>query len=393
MDTGELRDATDLVKRLLCALMLSTLLAAALAGVRTARAADEIDDPVAGLNLPGAPGDLPISQQEALLNSLARAGVRAIRMVIPNAKAIDFAQRVHAHGIAIDWLIDLAYVPGKPPRPPSGDEDLWRRPGLSHADAKLFGRRFAKQLAELESRGIVFAAFELGDEFNWAGANADFPLPSTGRLLDANDLLNDPEGRTIATGYRQYLASLTVLKQLRDRSHLNARTPVISGGLADLSDADDILVDRHADAVSVDATLKFLRENGLDRLVDGYGLHAYPPAEDPGSALGPADRRAHIESNGIHECRPPDSREGKPCWITAWGFGTTDDPCRSYDAFRIDLVREIRGIFGELAGSGTLGGQFYNSRRTAPPGLRASGSDPYRCTRLTASEKLAITPL
>jgi hypothetical protein len=57
---------------------------------------------------------------------------------------------------------------------------------------------------------------------------------------------------------------------------LNRRTPIISGGLADLDDSGKWLRSVKADAVSVDATRHFLQANGLDQLVDGYGLHFYP---------------------------------------------------------------------------------------------------------------------
>ena len=163
---------------------------------------------------------------------------------------------------------------------------FWRGWPLSTANADTFRAKIGAQLARLESQGVVLAGFELGNEINWTGFNADFPLPAQGRVLTAKDLVGDPEGQKIAQGYLRYLKTLAVLKDIRDHATLNRLTPIISAGLADLDDAGKWLRAVKADAVSVDATLRFLQANGLDRLVDGYGLHFYPFAANPGTAQG-----------------------------------------------------------------------------------------------------------
>ena len=85
----------------------------------------------------------------------------------------------------------------------------------------------------MESLGITFAALELGNEINWAAFNGEFPIPGQGRVFGLEDLARDPEARQIAEGYRAYLRTLSVLKDIRDRSRLNRQTPVLSAGLAD----------------------------------------------------------------------------------------------------------------------------------------------------------------
>jgi hypothetical protein len=65
-----------------------------------------------------------------------------------------------------------------------------------------------------------------------------------------------------------------MLKSARDASKLNRTTPILSAGLADWG-----LPRPHPgsklDEVSIPDTIAFLRQNGLDKLADGYGVHVY----------------------------------------------------------------------------------------------------------------------
>lgn len=83
---------------------------------------------------------------------------------------------------------------------------MWRVPALSDADPEGFRKWFAPQLAALEAEGVRIAAFELGNEFNTTGYNADLPAPGSGRVLGLSDLdnPNDPEARNVANGYRAH---------------------------------------------------------------------------------------------------------------------------------------------------------------------------------------------
>ena len=246
--------------------------------------------PVVGVDLVNEPYKQTALEQEATLRALQAAGVRVIRAGIPdNDQGLAFAQRAYAHGIKIEWLLGVYPDPGTQwPKLPDAykGKGLWSGWPLSTANADTFKAHIGAELAKLESKGVVLAGFELGNEINWTGFNADFPLPAQGHVLNEKDLANDPEGRKIAEGYLRYLKTLAALKDLRDHSTLNRRTPIISGGLADLDDSGKWLRSVKADAVSVDATLHFLQANGLDQLVDGYGLHFYPLATCPGSPAG-----------------------------------------------------------------------------------------------------------
>lgn len=344
---------------------------------------------VVGVNLVNAPYDLTVSEQEAILGAMQKAGVRVIRVAVPlNDKGISFAERVYAHGIKILLLGGMHYS-GAWPVVPKGFAGLWGLPGLSQADPERLRADAESLFAKLEARGIVLAGIEVSNEINWTGFNADFPLPGQGRILGASDLTNDPEGQQIAKGLLLYVKSLEVLKDVRDHSNLNQHTPIISAGLADLDNPNHKLTWVKADAASSDATLEFLRAHGLDKLVDGYGLHFYPNQKTA------AERLAHIKENGLEQCQPPGSAKGKPCWVTEWGFNYPADTCPVSDiddAARTALVREIRGLFSQLAQQDRVMGLFFYNWQgniRAPKEDRASA---FRCGTLTNSGKLALSP-
>ena len=144
-----------------------------------------------------------------------------------------------------------------------------------------------------------------------------------------------------------------------------------------------------ADGVGVDATLDFLRANGLDKLVDGYGLHYYPNAKDA------AGRLSQLKENGVDdECRPLGSARGKPCWITEWGVNGVTGTCPAIDdSNRLKLVGEVRRFFGQLATEGRLKGLFFY---TWQGGVHAENEDyrsAFRCGALTGSGRLALAPM
>ena len=146
---------------------------------------------------------------------------------------------------------------------------------LSYADPKLSEAYFQGLLEKLEANGVVLASIELGNEINWSAFNGEFPLPGEGKIFSLDDLYRDPEGQQVAKGFLRYLQILKVLKDVRDHSRLNRNTPIISAGLSPTGRAR-VLTGNKEDGVSIEATLQFLRANGLDNLVDGYGIHFYP---------------------------------------------------------------------------------------------------------------------
>jgi hypothetical protein len=350
-------------------------------------------DVVVGVNLTNAPYDLSVAEQEAILGAMQKAGVRVIRAAIPGEKALpagkglSFVERVYARGIKILWLMGIHYAGAWPGPPPKGFAGLWGAPRMTQSDAERFRGDFTWTLTKLEEKGIALAGIELSNEINWAGFNADFPLPGQGRCFQLSDLTSDPEAQQVAKGLLLYVDSLAVMKDVRDHSKLNQHTPIITAGLADIDSPTHHHTWVKADCVGSDATLDFWRAHGLDKLVDGYGLHFYP------SQKTAAERLAHLEQNGLEQCQPPGSARGKPCWITEWGFNVVGDKCPVDDSARTPLVRELRGNLSQLAKQNRLGGLFYYNW---VGNIRAPKEDPasaFRCGALTESGRLAIDPM
>jgi len=204
-------------------------------------------------------------------------------------------------------------------------------------------------------------------------------------MLEMDDLQSDPEGKVVARGFLQYVRTMVVLKDIRDHSRLNAQTPIISAGLADVG-GSSWLKTRRADAVSIPATLDFMRAHGLDQLVDGYGIHNYPHM-DSGAEL-----RAHTEQNGISECQPMGSTTGKPCWITEWGVGGVNDTCPVDDSVRVTLVQQTRDYYAQLAAEGILKAMFFYTWQGDMNAAKEDTNSALRCGALTKSGKLAIAP-
>jgi hypothetical protein len=102
------------------------------------------------------------------------------------------------------------------------------------------------------------------------------------------------------------LQLVKVLKDVRDHSRLNQTTPIISAGLAD-GGVPGTEPGQKLDVVSIPATIEFLRANGLDQVVDGYGVHIYPD----GYALGPVSSLIDgINKDAFAICTP-----SRPCWV------------------------------------------------------------------------------
>jgi hypothetical protein len=355
--------------------------------------------PVIGANLVNEPYKQTAPEQEATFRALQEAGVHVIRAAIPdNDAGLAFAQRAFAHGIRIEWLLGIYPDPGTPwPKPPDAfkGKGLWEGYPLSTANADTFKSAIGAELAKLESMGIVLAGLELGNEINWTGFNADFPLPAQGRVLNQADLSNNPEGRKIAQGYLRYLKTLAALKDIRDHATLNRHTPIISAGLADIDGSGTWLHSVKADVVSVDATLRFFQAHGIDSLVDGYGLHFYPPASNPGSPQSLAALRAHLQLNGLPACRPVAGAAGKPCWITEWNFNGLPglNACPVNDTARIAMVREMRSVLHDLAEQHRLGGALYYTWQGQIHAPKEDHDSAFLCGALTQSGRLALAPL
>jgi hypothetical protein len=365
-----------MVWRLLCPIC--SFLVLGLATVATARGI------AVGVNIVN-PQRLSAGEREAALDQLQAAGVRVIRAPLAPAwsgheygPAIDFVHRAYERGITADLIVELQYREGAHRRPAVKDlPNMWPSYPLSSADPARFRAVFEPLFDELEEMGIIFAALELGNEINWTAFNGDFPIPGEGRVFGRDDMRLDPEARRIAEGYHAYLATLRVLKDIRDHSRLNRATPILSAGLSDPGPAG-LRPGSKVDAVTISATLEYLRANGMDALVDAYGVHTYPSSER--SAAGSRDR---LNQDTLAECQP--SGQGKPCWLTEWGLPAGAAACPGDDAPRAALMQRLFGDFRQFVREDRMRGLIYYAWADDKYGI-------YRCGGLTDSGRLAVDP-
>jgi len=332
----------------------------------------------------------------ATLKELKAAGVQVIRTgLTPDQSGIDYAKRIHDAGLKLHWEFGLQYAPNAKQRPWQPDKfpNVWAQYPLSQADPERFRASFQPRLDQLEKLGIQLEAFELTAEINMTPFNGDFPLPGKGRIFGLDDLAHDPEGQQIAKGYLQYLKVLAVLKDIRDHSKLNQRTPIISAGLGsyEFPEGPSPIPGKpgtQTDIVSINATLEFLRANGLDKLVDAYGVHVYPWDNSPGQLAAAEGRRTRLAKFDLTECKPAGSPDGKPCWITEWGFKNKDQSCPPNEANRIALIEEMRSNF-----------RPYVQQKKVQELLWYAWIDPaenfgvFRCGALTGAGRLALSPM
>jgi hypothetical protein len=351
-------------------------------------------DLVVGINVVNPMRD-SMANQNALLDQLKAAGVHIIRCGISNDdKGIDFAKRAAAHGIRIQLIVGPQYMPGAPSRPYQPDvyPAMWGGHPLSYADPALSKAAFQKLFDSLDANKIQLAGVELGNEINWAAFNPEFPLPGEGKILSLQDLDHDPEGNQIAKGFLQYIKILTVLKEVRDHSRLNRTTPIISAGMVSAKDGDKLYNNRKEDMVGLSATMTFLRAHGLDSLVDAYGIHSYPSTAQPGNPTAAAQRLARLNSVDLAPCRPKGSSEGKPCWVTEWGFPNSNLSCPPNETSRTLLIEEVRHDFDQFTAEHRLVGIDYFSWDSDPWSKTIDADSVYRCGMLTESAGQAVAP-
>jgi hypothetical protein len=321
--------------------------------------------------------------REAVLDQMQAANVRTIRAPLKPAwgdddysPAIDFIQRANGRGIKVQLILELQYRANAQRRPVvKGLPSMWPSYPLSSADPDRFRAVFKRLFSKLEDLGITFAALELGNEINGTAFNGNFPIPGKGRVFGLEDLTRDQEATKIADGYHAYLRTLSVLKEIRDHSRWNQDTPILSAGLVDAGTAR-ARPGSQTDAVTISATLAYLRGHGLDALVDAYGVHAYPS-----TGADSVGRRNRLDRDTLAECRPP--TEGKPCWVTEWGLPAGDNACIRNDKRRAALVQELLSDFRQYVRAGRLNGLLYYAWSDDKYGL-------YRCGALSESGRLVL---
>jgi hypothetical protein len=346
------------------------------------------DKVIVGINIRGY-GGIGEPRQDEKIRQLQGYGVRTIREGFPSnhdEKFDHFIISAYQHGIGTVAIIYPTL--GGTQKHTSGIDVAagrrWRTPALVDGDPDGFRKQFTAQLAALEEAGVKLTAFEIGNEFNTVGYNADFPAQNSGRVLGLKDLNNpnDVEARQVAAGYLQYIRITAVVKEVRDHSKLNKATPIITGGLANVGLPGPQSFDKQL-ATSVAETIAFLSQHGVDQFVDGYGVHAYA-SDDPHQTI--AQRTSVLEAV-FHACT-----RSKPCWLTEWAFNNQDQSCPIHDDTRVQLVQAERIVLKHFINQGRLAASLYYSWDGDFPGQKENMGAIFRCGSLTEAGKLALSP-
>jgi hypothetical protein len=266
----------------------------------------------------------------------------------------------------------------------------WPVPALSDADPEGFKKWFEAELATLDAAGVRITAFELGNELNTPRFNGDFGAEKTpGRTLRLSDLENphDPQASAVAGGYRVYPKILAAMKDVRDHSTVNRKTPIISGMSAVMAAGRT--------SVTISDSIEFLRQNGLDKVADGYAVHTYPTGDTRVSA---STRAEQLEQGGVlSECK----QGTKPCWLTEWGLPNKDESCPLNDAARVKPAQAERAAFQQFVEQGRLAAILYYSWSGVLPftwqhDTTNANKDPYaifRCGSLSDAGTVALSPM
>jgi hypothetical protein len=324
---------------------------------------------IVGVNIANNDGTVSQAFQEEEIKHLAANGVKTIRTGLVSY-TIDFIIKAHQHGIAsIVMVLPFLGLKG------------WSDVVFSKTTPEVFTERVKPMLDKLEAAGVRLAAFELGNEINNSQFNGDLPSAGKGRELRLADLNNpnDLQARQVAMGYRAYVRLMAALKDLRDHSNLNRQTPIISTGLSQVHSTPF--------EVTLRDTIEFLNQNGMTKLIDGYGIHVYPSG-DPNRPV--SARIASLDEDMFSVCR----FAGKPCWVTEWGFrndGQDGQYCPGNNGVLTKVVQDMRTSFKHFATQGQLAALIYYDW-TARPGAKDTFSV-FRCDALTDAGKLALSPM
>ncbi|WP_426442534.1 hypothetical protein [Bradyrhizobium genosp. P] len=344
---------------------------------------------IVGVNIRGL-GGVDDAKQDAKLNELHGYGVTTIREGFPSKmdeKFNRFIIAAYKRGIGTVAIIypTLGGTQQHTSEVDPGAGRRWRVPALVDADPEAFKKLFSAQLAALEDAGVKLATFEIGNEFNTVGYNADFPAHGSGRVLGLSDLDNpgDAEARRVAEGYLQLIKIMTVVKDVRDHSRLNKATPIITGGLANVAKPSPKSFNGQT-ASAVADTISFLHQHCVDRFVEGYGVHAYTSG-DPHETIA---QRIPVLEDIFHVCT-----RDKPCWLTEWAFNNHDQSCPLRDETRVQLVEAERTTLKHFVDQGRLAASLYYSWDGDFPGQTENMGAIFRCSALTQAGRLALSPL
>jgi hypothetical protein len=297
----------------------------------------------------------PAEVRKATVEAMRNAGIRAIRLSWrePAESMLDVLDHAAANDIAV--LIEIPIGKrivrdGATQRP--GNDRLGRRYRLSDLDLQRLQSLLEDIAAAVAGRPLRLVALQLGNEINWADFNGDLPLLDPGEGFEHVEDLPEPHREAFERGLRLYARALRKLQIFRDRTPTLAGLPILTAGLAELSEA---IPASGGAMVGRAATIQRLEAFGGLAAVDGIGLHIYRPFR-----IDIAPSQADTASILAAELAPCGTRTAarKPCWITEFGSGLQPGSCPFDDSRR---ARQIDVFFDTVSRLGThaVAGAFY----------------------------------
>ena len=330
-------------------------------------------------------GWLKADQREKVLEEMARAGVKSVRvgMVAPFEQSIDALAAVERHGMSVELVVSLTggqlIAPHPALRPGRGS--IWPGVGLSQLEPDFFKVHFGSIWQEIEKRQIHLVAIELGNEINWAAFNGDLGVVAPGQSPSpgAPGLAGLADPAVYSKGLRNYIQALAIVKEMRDASIVNRHAALLSAGLASMSAS--FAAGMGAEYVDAVQTLAILKGMRLDAIVDGYALHSYPDRR-----ARPTERERVFDAL-ISLC----GREGgHACWLTEWSVAEPVRACEIDDKAAGQsqtVIVEMNKVIASRAAQGRLAAAYYFDWDGA--------TEPYaiwRCGHLTESGKAVLQP-
>lgn len=315
------------------------------------------------------------AEREQIFDQMVKNGVVAVRLSLtrPLDQSIDAVRLAHEKGLAVLLEISLNnadfYPEGTKPR--SGRGRVWDMYRLSDISPERFQQVVGDALQKIDALGVPLLAVEPGNEINWGAYNGDLAILPSEKMKTARSLDAMEELPLVEKGAEKYVELLRIVRAELAQTRHSARAKVVSAGLSDIPfiDADR----RGIDTVEPAAFTDLLKKYGLDEAADGYGIHIYP-----GSSGTQAARAKHI-SNALSFCG---GANGKPCWITEWGFANTSKACPANDNNREKLVGKARDRFRQMMDSGRIAAAYYFDWDASMYGV-------WRCGALTPAGKAA----
>jgi hypothetical protein len=318
-------------------------------------------------------------EREKIIDDMRQASVGSVRVDLgaPFDKSIDSLDLLTRKGLSILLIVGFS-------EPPLVARDATRRPGrgsiwsvapLSQLDPEFFREKFGSLWREIEQRRIRLAAIEAGNEINWAAFNGDLGLlPPQGQPpqgAPGSVALRDRAAYLL--GLRRYVAAVAIIKQFRDASANNRDAKIVSAGLASMPAT--FAANIGAEYVDTNETLDILKADGLDAVVDGYGVHAYPNVSQTLS------QRTRDFEDLLRPC--PAGGRGRPCWLTEWGVRQPNLACPSDESKRVPLIREMLERIAANVRQKRIGASYYYDWDDKPTEYAV-----WRCGGLTEAGKV-----